>query len=75
MPTLVITHVTGEGIILSIAGDSYLNLNEKLFPGRLGTSLLPFALRQPYFKGTSRGPEALQSHLNDSYYTNVLCWQ
>ncbi len=26
-------------------------------------------------KGTSRGPEALQSHLNDSYYTNVLCWQ
>ncbi len=28
-----------------------------------------------YFKGTSRGPEALQSHLNDSYYTNVLCWQ
>ncbi len=25
-------------------------------------------------KGTSRGPEALQSHLNDSYRTNVLCW-
>ncbi len=24
-------------------------------------------------KGTSRGPEALQSHLNDSYHTNVLC--
>ncbi len=27
-----------------------------------------------HLKGTSRGPEALQSHLNDSYYTNVLCW-
>ena len=25
-------------------------------------------------KGTSRGPEALQNHLNDSCYTNVLCW-
>ena len=24
-------------------------------------------------KGTSRGPEALPSHLNDSYYTIVLC--
>ncbi len=23
-------------------------------------------------KGTSRGPEALKSHLNDSYYTIVL---
>ncbi len=23
-------------------------------------------------KGTSRGPEALQSHLNDSYHTNML---
>ncbi len=22
-------------------------------------------------KGTSRGPEAMQTHLNDSYYTNV----
>ncbi len=28
-----------------------------------------------FIKGTSRGPEALQSPLNDSYYTNVLCWQ
>ena len=26
------------------------------------------------FKGTYMGPEALQSHLNDSCYTNVLCW-
>ena len=26
-----------------------------------------------YVKGTSRGPEALQSHLNDSCYANVLC--
>ena len=25
-----------------------------------------------WIKGTSRGPEALQSHLNDSCYTNVL---
>ena len=25
-------------------------------------------------KGTSRGPEALQSHLNNSSHTNVLCW-
>ncbi len=24
-------------------------------------------------KGTSRGPESLHSHLNDYYYTNVLC--
>ena len=27
----------------------------------------------PIIKGTSRGPEALQSHLNDTYCTNVLC--
>ena len=26
------------------------------------------------FKGISRGPEALQSHLNDFYHTGVLCW-
>ncbi len=25
-------------------------------------------------KGISRGPEALQSHLNDFYRTSVLCW-
>ncbi len=29
---------------------------------------------RPLVKGTSRGPEALQSHLNDSHHTNVLCW-
>ncbi len=27
-----------------------------------------------HIKGTSRGPEALHSHLNDCSYTNVLCW-
>ncbi len=27
------------------------------------------------FKGISRGPEALQSHMNDFYYKSVLCWQ
>ncbi len=26
-----------------------------------------------HIKGTSRDPEALQSHFNDSCYTNVLC--
>ena len=26
-------------------------------------------------KGTSRGLEALQSHMNGSYYKSVLCWQ
>ncbi len=26
-------------------------------------------------KGTSRGLEALQSNMNDSYYKSVLCWQ
>ncbi len=25
------------------------------------------------FKGTSRGPEPLNSHMNDSYYANVFC--
>ena len=25
-------------------------------------------------KGISRGPEALQNHLNDFYHTGVLCW-
>ena len=32
-----------------------------------------FTIIMYYLKGTSRGPQALQSHLNDSYYTNVLC--
>ena len=26
------------------------------------------------FKGISRGPEALQSDLNNFYHTSVLCW-
>ena len=28
---------------------------------------------QTGLKGTSRGPEALQSHMNNSYYKSVLC--
>ena len=33
------------------------------------------AISSPPLKGTSRGLEALQSHVNDSYYKSVLCWQ
>ncbi len=38
-------------------------------------ALLPeLAKLRNTLKGISRGPEALQSHLNDFYHTSVLCW-
>ncbi len=34
---------------------------------------MSFGPLQSQFKGTSRGLEALQSHMNDAYYKSVLC--
>ncbi len=40
---------------------------ENILQAALDATKIP---QNNFFKGTSRGPEALQSHLNDSYYTN-----
>ncbi len=41
-------------------------------------NLMPNCLCSPMLamlvKGISRGPEAVQNHLNDFYHTSVLCW-
>ncbi len=62
-------------------GASRCNFNQtpRIFIRQLLFGIIPLVIITPcnivvVVKGISRGPEALQSHLNDFYHTSVLCW-
>ncbi len=40
----------------------------------LGGDIIQKTYKFNRFKGITRGPKALQSHLNDFHHASVLCW-